>query len=161
MTAYGELELKLAPASAALAISAYSLVNGLGRPFAGWIADRLGTLKVMIFIYVIQSAVFFLLPVIAVNLPLLILCSLFLGAGYAVTFALFPVIVAAGSGTRYLGMNYGMVFSAFGLGAITSLLGSWLLDTTGSFTPAFLLAGFTTVSGLILLIILSRKISSD
>jgi OFA family oxalate/formate antiporter-like MFS transporter len=54
-------------------------------------------------------------------------------------------------------MNYGLVFSAFALGAITSLIGSWLLDLTGSFNSAFLLAGFATVFGLLLLVILYKK----
>ncbi len=154
ITAYGEIELNLAPAVAATAISAYALVNGLGRPVAGYLSDRIGTLRVMTIVYSIQAVVFFALPRIAVNLPLLILCSLFLGLGYATTFALFPVLVAARFGTRYLGMNYGLVFSAFGMGAVTSLVGSWLLDTTGSFTPAFTLASGTTVAGLVLLFIL-------
>jgi len=154
ITAYGEIELNLAPAVAATAISAYALVNGLGRPVAGYLSDRIGTLQVMTMVYSIQAVVFFALPRIAVNLPLLILCSLFLGLGYAITFALFPVLVAARFGTRYLGMNYGLVFSAFGMGAVTSQVGSWLLDTTGSFTPAFTLASGTTVVGLVLLFIL-------
>lgn len=154
ITAYGEIELNLAPAVAATAISAYALVNGLGRPVAGYLSDRIGTLRVMTIVYSIQAVVFFALPRIAVNLPLLILCSLFLGLGYATTFALFPVLVAARFGTRHLGMNYGLVFSAFGMGAVTSLIGSWLLDTTGSFTPAFTLASGTTVAGLVLLFIL-------
>jgi len=158
LTAYGELELHLAPAVATLAISSYSLVNGLGRPFVGWFADRIGTIRVMIIVYTVQAVVFLTLPLVATGLIQLIICSLLLGAGYAVTFALFPVIVAAGFGTKYLGMNYGLVFSAFGLGAITGLMGSWLLDSTGSFTPAFLLAGGTTVIGLILLIILHKKL---
>lgn len=154
ITAYGEIELNLAPAVAATAISAYALVNGLGRPVAGYLSDRIGTLRVMTIVYSLQAVVFFALPRIAVNLPLLILCSLLLGLGYATTFALFPVLVAARFGTRYLGMNYGLVFSAFGMGAVTSLVGSWLLDTTGSFTPAFTLASGTTVAGLVLLVIL-------
>ena len=158
ITAYGEIELGLAPAVAATAISAYALVNGLGRPLAGYFADRIGTLRVMTTVYTIQALVFLSLPWVAINLPLLILCTLLLGLGYATTFALFPVVVAAGFGTRYLGINYGMVFSAFGLGAITSLIGSRLLDTTGSFTPAFLLAGGTTVVGLILILILRIKL---
>jgi hypothetical protein len=54
-------------------------------------------------------------------------------------------------------MNYGLVFSAFGMGALTSLIGSWLLDTTGAFTPAFTLASGTTVAGLVLLFILRVK----
>ena len=158
ITAYGEIQLGLAPAVAATAISAYALVNGLGRPFAGYFADRIGTLRVMTTIYAIQAVVFLSLPWVAVNLPLLIVCTLLLGLGYATTFALFPVVVAAGFGTRYLGINYGLVFSAFGLGAVTSLIGSRLLDTTGSFTPAFLLAGATTVVGLVLLLVLRIKL---
>ncbi len=157
LTAYGELELQLSPAVAAMAISFYSLVNGLGRPFAGWFADRIGTVRVMTIVYSIQAVVFLALPWIATNPLQLFICSLFLGLGYATTFALFPVVVAAGFGTKYLGINYGLVFTAFGIGALTSLMGSWLLDYTGSFTPAFLIAGTTSVLGLILLLVLHKK----
>lgn len=160
ITAYGEVKLNLAPAVAATAISTYLLVNGLGRPFAGHFSggiNRVRTLRVMITVYIIQSVVFPALPWVAVNLALLILCSLLLGLGYATTFALFPVVVAAKCGPKYLGVNYGLVFSAFAVGAITGLAGSWLWDVTESFSPAFLLAGGTTVVGLFLLIILKRK----
>ncbi len=157
ITAYGEVRLSLAPTVAAIAISCYSLVNGLGRPFAGYLADKIGTLKVMITIYIIQAVVFLALPWIAVNFALLIICSLLLGLGYATTFALFPVLVADRCGTKYLGINYGMVFSAFAIGAATGLIGSWLWDITDSFIPAFLLAGGTTVIGLIFLLVLKRN----
>jgi OFA family oxalate/formate antiporter-like MFS transporter len=157
LTAYGEIELQLAPAFAALAVSFYSLANGLGRPVVGWLADRWGTIQVMMGAYVIQGSVFLMLPWVATNPLRLFVCSLFLGLGYATTFALFPVVVAKLSGTKHLGMNYGLVFSAFALGAITSLIGSWLLDLTGSFNSAFLLAGFATVFGLLLLVILYKK----
>jgi OFA family oxalate/formate antiporter-like MFS transporter len=157
--AYGEIELKLAPTVAATAISAYAFTNGFGRPIVGLLSDRIGTIRIMTFVYIIQAVVFLVLPWVAVNLGLLIICSLLLGIGYATTFALFPVLVSAGFGTKYLGLNYGMVFSAFGIGALTSLIGSRLLDVTNSFTPAFILAGGTTVIGLILLRVLSRRMS--
>ncbi len=156
--AYGEIELGLEPAIAATAISAYAFTNGFGRPIVGYLSDRIGTMRIMTAVYTIQAIVFLSLPWVAVNLGLLILCSLLLGIGYATTFALFPVLVSSGFGTKYLGLNYGLVFSAFAIGALTSLIGSKLLDVTQSFTPAFLLAGFTTVVGLVLLRILSRKI---
>jgi OFA family oxalate/formate antiporter-like MFS transporter len=105
--------------------------------------------------------VFLVFPWVATSPLRLFICSLLLGLGYASTFALFPVVVAAVSGTEHLGVNYGLVFSAFGLGAITSLIGSWLLDITGSFNSAFLIAGFATVFGLILLIILHQKLLID
>ena len=156
--AYGEMELGLAPAAAALAVSAYALTNGIGRPVVGYISDRVGAIRVMTVVYIIQAIVFLALPWVALNLWMLILCALILGIGYATTFALFPVLVASGYGTKYLGVNYGMVFSAFGIGALTSLLGSRLLDITNSFTPAFLLAGVTTVVGLIILRFLRKKV---
>ena len=161
LSAYGEMELGLSPTKAALAVSMFSLVNGLGRPFAGALADRIGTMHVMMIVYTLQTAVFLAFPWVAANYLLLLLCSIFLGAGYAVTFALFPVVVAARFGTRHLGVNYGLVFSAFGLGAVTSFLSSKLLDSTGSFTPAFLLAGITTAVGLIILIVLRKKLVID
>ncbi|MCS7131987.1 MAG: OFA family MFS transporter [Hadesarchaea archaeon] len=157
LTSYGELELRASPPVAALAVSFFALVNGLGRPLAGWLADRIGTVRVMMIVYTIQAGVFLTLPWIATSMPRLIICSILLGMGYAATFALFPVVVAAGFGTKHLGMNYGLVFSAFGLGAVTGLIGARLLDATGSFTPAFLLAGATTLTGLILLLMLYRK----
>nr|WP_255813347.1 MFS transporter [Acidaminobacter sp. JC074] len=151
--------MKLAPTVAATAISAYALTNGFGRPIVGMLSDKVGTMRVMTIVYVIQATVFLLLPWVAVNYWSLVICSLLLGIGYATTFALFPVLVSAGFGTKYLGMNYGLVFSAFGIGALTSLMGSKLLDMTNSFTPAFLLAGITTVIGLILLRILNTRIN--
>lgn len=153
LTAYGEIELKLPPVIAALSVSFYSSANGLGRPFVGWVSDRVGTVRVMMIVYTVQASVFLAFPWVATTQLRLFLCSLLLGIGYAATFALFPVVVSAVSGTKYLGTNYGMVFSAFGLGAVTGLVGSWLLDVTGSFNPAFLLAGGATVFGLILLLI--------
>jgi len=155
--AYAEVVLQLSPAVAASAVSAYALTNGFGRPVIGLLSDKYGTMRVMVITYTIQAAVFIALPWVAVNLWLLILCSLLLGIGYATTFALFPVLVASGFGSKYLGINYGLVFSSFGIGALTSLLGSWLHDITGSYSPAFILAGVTTVIGLLLLVILRRE----
>lgn len=154
--AYGEIVLQLQPAIAATAISAYAFTNGLGRPMVGKLSDRYGTIPVMIGVYIMQTLVFLSLPWVAKNFILLILCTLLLGIGYATTFALFPVLVASRFGTKYLGINYGLVFSAFGVGALTSLMGSKLLDMTQSFTPAFLLASLTTFIGLLLLISLPK-----
>ncbi|HOD92621.1 MAG TPA: MFS transporter [Clostridia bacterium] len=154
--AYAESVLNLSPAVAATAVSAYALTNGFGRPVVGYLSDKFGTMRIMVITYIIQATVFILLPWVAVNLWLLIFCSLLLGIGYATTFALFPVLVASGFGSKYLGINYGLVFSAFGIGALTSLLGSWLLDITDSYSPAFFLAGATTIIGLLLLFVLRR-----
>ena len=95
LSAFGEIELELHPTRAALAVSLFSLVNGLGRPGAGWLADRFGAIRIMTIAYIIQAVIFLALPWAVASYPILLICSLLLGVGYAVTFALFPVIVAA------------------------------------------------------------------
>jgi OFA family oxalate/formate antiporter-like MFS transporter len=160
LTPFGELHLALSPTQAALSVSLFSLVNGLGRPFAGWLGDRFGPVRVMMVAYAVQAATFLLMPWVVTSLPMLLAGAMLLGTGYAVTFALFPVVVASGFGTKHLGMNYGLVFSAFGVGAVTGFMGSLLLDSTGSFTPAFLLAGGTTLVGIGILALLRKRLDA-
>ncbi len=153
---YGQLALGLPAGQAAWAMSLFSLVNGLGRPLAGYLGDRFGPLRVMVATFSIQTAVFLAFPAVAVALAPYYLASAILGWGYAVTLALFPAVTAWCFGPKNLGMNYGLVFTAFGVGALGSVIGSWLFDATGSYTPAFLLAGGTTGLGLLLAVALKR-----
>jgi len=148
LTPYGKLVVKLPPAQAAFATSIFALCNGLGRPLAGFLGDRFGPVRVMVFTYAVQTLVFLGFPVVATGQALLYLCAALLGWGYAVTLALFPAVTAEAFGTKHLGMNYGLVFTAFGAGAVGPFLGSWLRDLTGSFTPAFLMAGAAAGVGL-------------
>ncbi|MCX7750782.1 MAG: OFA family MFS transporter [Candidatus Bipolaricaulota bacterium] len=153
---YGQLALGLPAGRAAWAMSLFALLNGLGRPLAGYLGDRFGPVRVMIVTFAVQTVVFLSFPTVAVALPPYYAASALLGWGYAVTLALFPAVTAWCFGPKNLGMNYGLVFTAFGMGALGSVIGSWLYDVTGSYTPAFLLAGGTTGLGLLLAVGLKR-----
>lgn len=157
LTPYGKLVVKLAPASAAFATSIFALFNGLGRPLAGFLGDRFGPVRVMVATYALQTAVFFGFPLVAQGQAVLYLCSALLGWGYAVTLALFPAVTAEAFGTKHLGINYGLVFTAFGAGAVGPFLGSWLRDLTGSFAPAFVMAGIAAGIGFLLILLLRVK----
>lgn len=157
ITPYGKLTLGLSPGRAAWAMSLFALVNGLGRPLAGFLGDRFGSIRVMIGTYVAQTVVFLAFPVFAATASRFYLSAALLGWGYAVTLALFPAVTARSFGVKHLGINYGLVFTAFGFGALGSVGGSWLYDLTGSYTPAFLLAGGTTGLGLGLAVALKVK----
>lgn len=156
---YGKQVVELAPVDAAFALSIFAFFNGLGRPLAGFLGDKFGVLTVLVITYTLQTATFFLFPVIAVNQGVLYLCSGFLGWGFAASMALFPNLTAQTFGTKNLGVNYGIVYTAFGTGAIASIVGSWLYDTTGSYTPAFVTGGVLAFIGLVLTIVLKKKYS--
>ncbi|MEN3010956.1 MAG: OFA family MFS transporter [Candidatus Bipolaricaulaceae bacterium] len=154
---YGQVALGLPPGQAAWAMSLFALANGLGRPLAGYLGDRFGPLWVMIVTFALQTLVFLTFPMVAVTVPTYYGASTLLGWGYAVTLALFPAVTAWCFGPKNLGTNYGLVFTAFGMGAVGSVLGSWLFDRTGSYTPAFLLAGSAAGLSFLLALHLKRK----
>ncbi len=151
------LSVGLSSAEAAVAISIFAAFNGFGRPVAGFLADRYGIMRVMIATYCLQTAVLLIFPVFAVTLPALYLASALLGWGFAVTLGLFPVLTAACFGVKHLGSNYGLVFTAFGLGAFAPFLGSWAFGLTGSYATAFTAAGVLAGVGVILCAVMKRQ----
>lgn len=155
--AYGELILNLSAVEAAGAIAVFAAFNGLGRPLAGFLSDRFGAVWVMLATYLIQSVTLLIFPVAAVNLPLLYILAALLGWGFAVTLALFPVLAASCFGTKHLGVNYGLLYSAFGAGALAPTFGALIFDATASYTPAFIIAGIMATVGLLLCLVLKLK----
>ncbi|MEN6518504.1 MAG: OFA family MFS transporter [Methanospirillum sp.] len=137
----GQEVFLLPAATAAALVAVFAIFNGVGRPLFGALVDRLGTRTTAI-----------------ANLGLIALAALLLwtgsGAGgaavYVVGFAalwlclggwlaIAPACTAAYCGTKYYGPNYGLVFTAYGVGAIVgNLLAGSLRDIVGSYTAVFL-----------------------
>jgi OFA family oxalate/formate antiporter-like MFS transporter len=151
--AYGRT-IGLDSAQAALAISVFAAFNGFGRPLGGLLADRHGVLPVMLATYAVQAAVLLGFAQYAQTLPALYAAAALLGWSFAVTLGLFPVLTSSCFGVRHLGANYGLVFTAFGAGALVPLWASWLHDRSGSYGPAFFAAGVLAVLGLVSCIVL-------
>jgi len=154
---YGKLVLGLTPTKAALATSAFAAFNGFGRPVAGYLGDRFGAMRVMIFTCVLQSVTFLLFPIIAVSQITLYMAAACLGWGFAATLALFPTLTSICFGVEHLGVNFGLVFTAFALGAFAPTAGSLVYDATGTYTPVFMAAGVLAAAGLVLSVVLHRK----
>lgn len=149
LPAYGR-SLGLTSAQAALAISVFAAFNGFGRPLGGFLADRFGVLRVMTATYAVQTVTLLAFPVTADSMPTLFVSAAVLGWGFAVTLGLFPVLTSTCFGVRHLGGNYGLVFTAFGAGSLAPMLGAWFYDATGSYGPAFVMAGVLAGLGLVL-----------
>ncbi len=154
---YGVEVLGLTKIEAALAISIFAAFNGFGRPFAGYLSDRFGVLRVMIVTYIIQAITYFLFPLVVTTLPTLYIAAALLGWGYAVTLALFPTLTSTYFGARHMGVNYGLVFTSFGVGALSPVLSSIIYDTTKSYATIFILAGILTAIGQLLAMYQKRK----
>jgi OFA family oxalate/formate antiporter-like MFS transporter len=64
-----------------------------------------------------------------------------IGFNYGSCFALFPTATGDIFGIKNLGVNYGLVFTAYGVGGtLGPVMGSYIYDTTQSYTLAFTIA---------------------
>lgn len=124
-----------------LLIVTLALGNGLGRPLTGIISDKIGRVPTMMGVFVIQAVLVGVLLPLAHSLLLLLIIAAAIGAMYGANLTLFPATTYDFFGTKHGGVNYGFIFTAWGVGgAIGSYFSGWVKTTYGSFTPAYYVA---------------------
>ena len=142
-TDFAKMALTGVLAGASLLVVALAIGNGAGRPIFGIISDKIGRVPSMIIAFLAQAVlVGFLLPN-AHSLNLLLLWSACIGAMYGACLTLFPAATYDFFGTKNGGVNYGMIFTAWGVGgALGNYAIGWIYDLSGktSFNNAYYLA---------------------
>ena len=118
--------------------------NGGGRILAGIISDKIGRTLTMFGFFVIQAIVIVMLALAGsegnalATAPVLIALAAIAGASYGSNLTLFPSITKDFYGLKNFGVNYGWVFTAWGVGGfLLALLAGKVYDRTQSFKFAF------------------------
>lgn len=143
---------KLDATMAALAVSLFAVFNGLGRPIFGAITDKLGpkhtAMLSFILIFAASLLMFFFGQENAI-LYLLAFCILWMCLGGWL--ALAPTSTGIFFGRQYYSQNYGIVYTAYGAGAILgTLISSNIKDITGSYLGAFPIVAGLALLGMII-----------
>jgi OFA family oxalate/formate antiporter-like MFS transporter len=117
-----------------LLVAALAVGNGAGRIVAGTLSDKIGRQPTMFACFVMQAVLMVLLSMARAETPLasvavLAAVSALIGANYGANLALFPSITKDYYGLKNFGVNYGLVFTAWGIGGfLLSLLAGKLKD---------------------------------
>ncbi len=121
-----------------LAITVDRLLNGLTRPFWGWVSDHIGRENAIFIAFVLEAlAVYLLLKLINHPVWFVALSGLCFFA-WGNIFSLFPSITGDLYGSKWATTNYGVVYTAKGLAALFAGPGAaWLFARTGSWTKVF------------------------
>jgi MFS transporter, OFA family, oxalate/formate antiporter len=128
-----------------------SAFNALGRIAGGILSDRFGRQSAMILVFVIQALNMFLFSLYN-SIPLLIAGASVAGLAYGSLFSLFPSTTADYFGIKNLGVNYGLVFTGWGIaGVVGPILGGYVVDQTGSYSISYLIAGVLLLVGAVLI----------
>lgn len=121
-----------------LAIEIDRILNGLTRPFWGWVSDHIGRENAIFISFILEAlAVFGLLQLISHPIWFIVLSGLCFFA-WGNIYSLFPSITADLYGKRWATTNYGIVYTAKGLATMFAAPGAaWLFEKTGSWTKVF------------------------
>lgn len=131
-----------------------SVFNALGRLGAGILSDKVGRTRAMMFIFILQALNMFLF-MFYTSIPLLIAGSALAGLAYGAVFSLFPTTTAEFFGMKNLGINYGMVFTGWGVaGVFGAMLAATIKDHTGVYDYSYVMAGVFLVIATILVLTL-------
>jgi MFS family permease len=125
-----------APATALAVYGFIALFNGLGRFFWGAVSDRIGRNLAYVLIYGTQVVIFFIVGGIHTLWLVAALFAIVL-LDYGGGFGTMPSFTADYFGTKYMGVNYGWILSAWGVGGIVGpIFVAAVKDRTGSFSGA-------------------------
>ena len=121
-----------------LAIEVDRILNGLTRPFWGWVSDHIGRENAIFVAFILEAvAVFALLQLISHPVWFVALSGLCFFA-WGNIFSLFPAITGDLYGNKWATTNYGIVYTAKGVAAAFAGPGAaWMFTKTGSWTKVF------------------------
>jgi len=150
----GQELVGLTPKVAAIAVGTLAIFNAIGRIFWGRLSDMLGRKKTLFLMLLINGVAILLYNTIAV-FPIYYWIGIYIvGLCFGGYLAIFPAITADFYGTKNIGINYGLVFTAYGVGGLLgTLFAPRVLEITKSYSMAFTVTGILCLLGAVIAII--------
>jgi MFS family permease len=139
--------------AAFVAVAVMAIGNAAGRIGAGLLSDRIGRRWTLMLVLLIQAILMFVaIPVVGAKGSaswLIVLLATLIGFNYGANLSLFPSYTKDLWGLKSFGMNYGILFTAWGVGGfVLSRLQQMLTSQSGGdFSSSFGVAGALLLAG--------------
>jgi MFS family permease len=131
-------------------VALLAIFNASGRIIAGIISDYIGRVITIGLVCIMQASAMFFFPSFS-TIGAFILGSAVVGFSYGACLSLFPATTADQWGTKNMGLNYGVLFTAWGVGGVIGpTLAGKIADSTGSYTGAYNIAGLLLMFAFVL-----------
>jgi OFA family oxalate/formate antiporter-like MFS transporter len=132
--------LGITTAALPFALSLDRLLNGISRPFFGWVSDHLGRENTLGLALALEGmAILLFINFVRVPTMFVILTGLTFFA-WGEIYSLFPALCGDLFGRKYITTNYGLLYTAKGTAALLVPVGSYIQAATGSWKPVFIAA---------------------
>lgn len=122
------------------ALSLDRVLNGLTRPFFGWISDRLGRENTMGIAFSLEGLGIILLLLQMHNPVAFVVLSGLVFFAWGEIYSLFPALCSDLFGKQYATANYGLLYTAKGTASLLVPLSAWIVTMSGSWVGVFITA---------------------
>ncbi|MCP4350858.1 MAG: OFA family MFS transporter [Desulfobacterales bacterium] len=121
--------------------------NAGGRIVAGVVSDKIGRTRTLLIMMSFQALVIFsLLFISETQVYLLVTAATLIGFNYGTNLSLFPSVTKDYFGLKNFGMNYGLVFSAWGIGGfIFPRVSQTIIAKTGTPETVYIMSAILLV----------------
>jgi nitrate/nitrite transporter NarK len=149
-----------------VAVAIMAVGNAGGRIIAGILSDKIGRRWTLMLVLLFQAVLMFVaIPVTAskdMAGVVIVLMAALIGANYGANLSLFPSYTKDLWGLKSFGMNYGVLFTAWGVGGLVlpRLQQMLTANSGGSYASSFVTAGALLVLGGLLTLLLKPKTAS-
>jgi oxalate/formate antiporter len=121
-----------------LALSIDRFANGLTRPFFGWVSDHIGRENTMVIAFALEGFAMTIWLWTRRDAATFVLMSGVVFFGWGEIFSLFPSTLTDTYGSKHATANYGLLYTAQGLGSVLGgPIAAILHQASGSWIPAF------------------------
>ena len=146
---------------AVVIVGVMSLLNAAGRIVWGATSDKLGRENTMILMFIVLAIGMFAfawMSTITISWLAVMAIASLIGFCFGGNFALFPSATADFFGSKNVGKNYGVMFTAYGIAGITgAFVAGPIVDATGSYFMAFVVTGVLAIIAVLFTLVLKSK----
>ena len=122
------------------ALSIDRILNGVTRPFFGWVSDHIGRENTMFIAFGIEALGIWALSAVGHDPVLFVILSGIVFFAWGEIYSLFPSTCTDVYGPRYATTNAGMLYTAKGTAALLVPFGNVIVVETGSWHTVFVIA---------------------
>jgi len=155
-TSVSVLGLTLPALQFALAID--RVMNGLTRPFFGWVSDRIGRENTMFIAFGLEGIGIWALMTYGSDPLLFVLLSGLVFFAWGEIYSLFPSICTDSFGRRFATANYGLLYTAKGTAALLVPFASYIQEASGSWSGIFVAAMVADITAALLALLVVKPL---
>ena len=132
------------------------VLNGICRPFFGWVSDHIGRENTMFIAFFLEGVGIYALLYVADNPVLFVILSGVVFFAWGEIYSLFPATCTDIYGRKFATTNYGMLYTAKGTASLLVPLANVLTSATGSWHAVFYVAAILNIAAAIMALLVLK-----